>query len=265
MNIQMNNKITYNQTAIYPDLKGKTFLVTGASSGIGRAVAIALGQQGSNVVITGRNKEQLQETADQIASQVTTHICDLTDTKQRDNLADSMPMLDGICHSAGIINPFPIRYLDEEQFDKVFNINAKAPILLTSRLLRKKKLNNNSSIVFLSSVASDIGMKGGSVYATSKAAIEAFSRSITIEHQAKAIRSNCLKLGLVKTPIFDQAKALIEAAEDNNPNGLNKLYYPLGFGNTQQVSATALFLLSAASSWITSVNLIADGGFSVSK
>lgn len=127
-------------SAIYNDLKDKTFLVTGASSGIGKAVAIALGEQGAKVIVTGRNKTRLQETADMIPTKSALFSVNLVDESDRNALVDALPNIDGICHAAGIINPFPIRYLDQAQFDKVFAINATAPILLTSRLLRKRNL-----------------------------------------------------------------------------------------------------------------------------
>src|SRR6218665_673460 len=239
----------------YPDLANKTILVTGASSGIGRAVAIALGMQGSNIVLCGRNKQCLEETASQIRTQTSIHPCDLAMPEQRNALVDVMPKLDGVCHSAGIISPFPIRYLNDEQFDKVFNINAKAPILLTSRLLGKKKFNDGASIVFISSIASDRAMKGGSVYSASKAAIEAFSRCITHEHADKKIRANCLKPGLTETRIFDQTNALSTATGSENWLEDYKLRYPLGLGQPNDTAAAALFLLSSASRWVTGAAL----------
>lgn len=246
----------------YSDLAHKTILVTGASSGIGRAVAIALGNQGSNVILSGRSKERLEEAASQISTQASVYPCDLAIPEERNALADAMPKLDGVCHSAGIINPFPIRYLNDEQFDKVFDINAKAPILLTSRLLGKKKFNEKASIVFISSVASDRAMKGGSVYSASKAAIEAFSRCITNEHTDKKIRANCLKPGLTETRIFDQTNALSTATGAENWLEEYKSRYPLGLGKPNDIAAATLFLLSAASQWITGATLTLDGGLS---
>lgn len=247
--------------AVYKDLKGKIFLVTGASSGIGQAVAVALGKQGAKVIITGRNKERLQETADMISAGTRQLQANLADEKERNALVDALPNIDGICHAAGIINPFPIRYLDQAQFDKVFVINAAAPILLTSRLLRKKKLNDHASIVFLSSVSSDRAMKGGSTYTISKAAIEAYSRSITLEHAAQGIRSNCLKPGLIKTQILVQADELAKQAGSTDREEVYKKHL-LGLGKTEDVANAALFLLSSNSKWVTSTELVIDGGLS---
>lgn len=248
--------------AIYKDLKSKTFLVTGASSGIGQAIAIALGEQGANIILTGRNKARLQETADMIPTETLQLQADLVAEEERHALVEALPNLDGVCHAAGIINPFPIRYLDQAQFDKVFTINATAPILLTSRLLRKKKLNNHASIVFLSSVSSDRAMKGGATYTISKAAIEAYSRSVTLEHAAQGIRSNCLKPGLTKTQILNQAENLAIVSGSEKKMEMYKRKYLLGLGSTKDAANAALFLLSKESKWITGTEIVLDGGLS---
>lgn len=245
--------------AHYSDLEGKTFLVTGASSGIGRAIAIALGEQNANVILSGRDTTRLQETASHIPGAVTAP-ADLVAEAERNDLADQLPPLDGLCHAAGIINPFPIRYLDQKQFDKVFSINATAPILLTSRLLGKKKFKENASLVFLSSVSSDRAMKGGSMYTISKSALEAFSRSITLEHAIKGIRANCLRPGLVATDIYTQAEQLASAAGSEERLEEYKSRYLLGLGQTDDVAQAALFLLSSASRWITGRDITLDGG-----
>lgn len=249
---------------LYPDLSGKTVLVTGASSGIGRAIAIALSRQQARVVITGRDQPRLLETQQAMDNTAITIPADLSDRNERERLIELLPALDGLCHAAGIINPFPIRYIDEEQFDKVFGINGSAPILLTARLLGKKKINEAGSIVFISSIASERGMKGGSVYSASKAALEAFSRTITLEHASKRIRSNCLKPALVKTAIYDQAKEHAQAAGAINNYEEYISRYPLGIGSPEDVAAAAIFLLSDASRWITSTSLVLDGGLSAS-
>lgn len=242
-------------TGKYQDLEHKTFLVTGASSGIGRAVALALSAQGAGVIITGRDTERLNDTLVQLNDQCSALPCDLTSAEARAQLVESLPALDGICHAAGIIDPFPIRFIDQARLEKMFAINTEAPILLTAGLLGGKKLRHGASIVFISSVSSGYGMKGGSLYVASKAALEAFSRGIVLEHAGRRIRANCLKPSLVRTPMYDQAADLtnLEHAAAR---------HPLGFGEPEDVANAALFLLSDASRWIASTNLIMDGGMS---
>lgn len=253
-----------NNTVVghYADLAHKKFLVTGASSGIGRAIAIALSEQGASVLISGRNHERLQDTLAQMNNKACAIYADLTHATERQALIEQLPKLDGVCHAAGIISPFPIRYVDEAQFDKVFDINAKAPILLTAQLLKAKKINPHASLVFISSISAGRAMKGGSLYSASKAALEAFSKSITLEHAQAGIRANCIKPGMVKTPIYDMAKQYADNSGDDALYQQYKSLYPLGFGEPDSIAASAIFFLSAASAWISSSDLVMDGGYS---
>lgn len=243
-------------TGDYKDLAGKTILVTGASSGIGKAVALALAQQGSHVIITGRDPLRLNDTLLQLGEKGTAIVADLTTIEERQPLIEKVPALDGVCHAAGIIYPFPVRMLQDTQLEKVMSINFTAPALLTSGLLNKKKIKNNASLLFISSIASDYSSKGGGSYSSSKAALEAFSRSITLEHATKKIRSNCLKPGLVKTPILEAALQVSSITGFNYDENA----YPLGIGTPEDIASAALFFLSDASRWITGTTLILDGG-----
>jgi len=222
----------------YQDLESKTFLVTGASSGIGRAVAVALGAQKARVIATGRDQERLDETLAQVGGDSMALPCDLRSPAARAELVEALPALDGICHAAGIIDPFPIRFLDQARFEKIFAINATAPILLTSALLGRKKLKADASIVFISSAASSHGMKGGSLYSATKAALEAFSRAIVLEHATQRIRSNCLKPAMVRTPLYERA------AELWIMDGLAKAEarQPLGLGTPEDVASATLIM-----------------------
>lgn len=239
----------------YQDLENKTFLVTGGSSGIGQAVALALSAQRASVIITGRHPERLNDTLGRLNDRCSALPCDLTSAEARAQLVGSLPALDGICHAAGIIDPFPIRFIDQARFEKMFAINTAAPVLLTAALLGGKKLRQGASIVFISSVSSGYGMKGGSLYTASKAALEAFSRGIVLEHASKGIRANCLKPSLVRTPMYDQAADLTNLEHAT-------ARHPLGFGEAEDVASAALFLLSDASRWIASTSLVMDGGMS---
>lgn len=240
----------------YQDLADKTILVTGASSGIGRAIAVALGAQQARVIVTGRDAARLDETLALTGSSSRAIAADLTIAEERDRLMAALPSLDGICHAAGIIDPLPIRFIDRKRFDKVFEINANAPILLTAQLLGAKKLNPDASIVFISSIASSHSMKGGSLYSASKAALEAFSKSIVLEHSARRIRANCLKPALVRTPMYDQVQHLSQMGGLES----SEAQYPLGLGTPDDIAAATLFLLSGASRWIASTSIIMDGG-----
>lgn len=240
----------------YEDLRNKVILVTGASSGIGRAIAQAASRQDAKVIITGRDPQRLEETLAGLNGNALSITADLTVAEDREKLISALPRLDGICHSAGIIAPLPVRFLNQENFDRIFAINCTAPILLTSRLLGKKMMNDGSSIVFISSIASDYIAKGNSLYSASKAALEAFSRSVVLEHNVRRIRANCLKPALVRTPIYDNAKQLLSfgATQDHESR------YPLGIGEPEDIASATMFLLSDASRWIASSSIVMDGG-----
>lgn len=244
----------------YADLQGKMILVTGASSGIGAAVALALAEQGARLVLTGRDKSRLALTAQRHPS-ITRIAADLCVAAERNFLVDNTEALDGICHCAGISAPFPVKFVREKQQSQIMDINFSAPSLLTSALLYKKKLNVGASIVFVSSIASAFAYKGGSMYSASKAALEAYSRNIAIEHASQRIRTNCIRPGIVRTGIYDETTRIYGEklmAEHND-------FYPLGIGEPEDVASLALFLLSRASRWMTGANITLDGGLLAGK
>jgi len=188
-------------------LENKVILVTGASSGIGAKTAVILSEHGAKLIITGRNEERLKLTLDQLKGSGHKSILgDLTVSETISDLIQLCLDLDGVVHSAGMIKPFPIKYITQKQISEIFKINFEASAQLTSGLLKKKKIKEAASIVFMSSVSSRFAHKGGALYSASKAAIDAYSRSVAIECAPKKIRSNVISAAMVKTPIFDQAE-----------------------------------------------------------
>ncbi|MFT4536371.1 MAG: NAD(P)-dependent dehydrogenase (short-subunit alcohol dehydrogenase family) [Saprospiraceae bacterium] len=243
-------------------LENKVVLVTGASSGIGAKTAVLLSQSGAKLILTGRNEEKLQETFSDLGGSGHLKIsADLTNEEEIVKLIASLPKLDSVVHCAGIIKPFPIKYISYKQISEIFKINFDASVLLTAGLLKQKKVNHNASIVFMSSVSSQFAHKGGALYSASKAAINAFSKSIAIEYAAKKIRSNVISAAMVRTPIFDQA----ETSVTSEMMDLHEKEYPLGFGETEDVANAILFLLSDASRWITGTALTMDGGLTAGQ
>jgi NAD(P)-dependent dehydrogenase (short-subunit alcohol dehydrogenase family) len=244
----------------YSDLRDKKILVTGASSGIGTAVSLALAKQGAHLVLTGRDNARLSETAKEHPSfpRVSADLCV---TEERNSLVDKIDTLDGICHCAGVSSPFPVKFLQEKQLSQVMDINFLAPSLLTSTLLHKKKINPGSSIVFISSIASSFGYKGGGAYSASKAALEAYSRNVAIEHASQGVRANCILPGMVRSPIYDDTAKLYGEKLMAEHNEL----YPLGVGEAADVASLVLFLLSQASRWMTGGSITLDGGLVAGK
>jgi NAD(P)-dependent dehydrogenase (short-subunit alcohol dehydrogenase family) len=238
-------------------LHGKTILVTGASSGIGREAAKGIAAMGGRVIATGRDELRLNDTLRLLGSEEHSALsCDLTDEVQVNNLVENLPSLNGIVHSAGIVKPMPVKFIGKKQVEEIHRINYLAPVLLTAKLFKVKKIHRNASIVFMSSISARHPHKGGALYAAAKAGIEAFSKTIALEHAPQGIRSNCISAAMVRTPLFDNAEKAI-SKELMDAHGER---YPLGFGEPEDISNAIVFLLSGASKWITGTSLVMDGG-----
>lgn len=250
-------------------LEGKTILVTGASSGIGRATAIECAKMGARVILTGRNVERLEETQCEcsvVSSQDSdvriqcseVHLvipADLSTQEGIDALVEACPQIDGLVNNAGISLTKPIGFIKPEDLEKLFGTNTFAPIMLTKALLKKKKLNNSASIVFVSSAASINPDVANSVYSATKAAIASFSRSCAKELAIKSIRSNSVHPGMVQTEMvqnltFDEEELAKDMAR-----------YPLKrYGKPEEVAWAIIYLLSDASAWVTGTQMVIDGG-----
>ncbi|NVO20916.1 MAG: SDR family oxidoreductase [Bacteroidetes bacterium] len=238
------------------DLTGKTILVTGASSGIGKEAARIISLSGANVILTGRNNERLEEALSNLKGDGNLSIsADLTKSDELSILVDQVPALDGVVFSAGITGHLPAKFIGNEDLSNFFDINYKAPVLLMSLLLRKKKINSKASLVFLSSIATKYPYFGGSLYGSTKAAIEAYSRVLAIELAPKGIRSNCISPSFVRTPMVEGA------AETISKEVMEKFekMMPLGFGEPNDVANAIVYLLSDASKWVTGSNMVLGG------
>ena len=241
-------------------LSGKTILVTGASSGIGKNIAIECSRMGAQLCISGRNSERLNETFNELeGSNHQQFVADLSRDEEIEKLVLSLPKLDGIVHVAGIVKPKPFQFLNREELNEVMNINFYAPVLLTNLLVRKKLVNKNSSIVFISSIS---GVKasfiGGSSYSASKGALNGIVKGMALDLAPRQIRVNTVIPGMIDTGIFDGSGI---SQEDLNAD---KKRYPLGrYGKPEEVAYAVIYLLSDAGGWTTGSNLLLDGGFTL--
>jgi len=250
-------------------LEGKTVLITGASSGIGRATAIRAAAAGASLVITGRDPSRLEETLGMLSRHpgvtggqpfpATRHEsipADLTREADLDTLIDRVPVLHGIVHSAGIVGPLPVKFIQQADIDRMFAINYHVPVNLTGKLLRKKKISEGASLVFLSTIATRNPYFGGALYSGSKAALEAYSKTLALELTGRGIRSNCIQAGLVQTPMIDNP-----SEEKMQEEALERYVkrYPLGVGQPADVAAAILYFLSDASRWVSGTSLILGG------
>jgi len=239
-------------------LTGHKILITGASSGIGRASAVAASRMGAQLWISGRDAARLDETLHMLeGGNHTALTADLTDEADRAKLVDALPPLDGVVHSAGICKLRPSAFVTTTDFRETTTINIEAPILLTSLLVKKKRLNSGSSVVFLSSVSGLVGWTGLMSYAASKAALPGAARVFAVELARRRIRVNCISPGTVWTPMVKQLddQLTVEARKEDEKR------YLLGYGEPQDVANAVTFLLCPASRWITGTNMVVDGGY----
>lgn len=238
-------------------LAGKTVLITGASSGIGRATAIECSKLGAKCIITGRNQERLQATFDSLEGEG--HVQLAADLSQQDDikaLVEAVPSLDGFVNVAGMTTPKPIGFLKQEDMATVFGINTFAPMMLTNDLLKKRKLCRNASVVFVSSISSYSSATANSVYGGSKAALTNFMHHCTCEFTPLLkIRFNAVSPSIVETEMIKNLGCNDEQiAEGVKP-------YPLRrYGKPTDIALGIIYLLSDASSWVAGSNLIIDGG-----
>jgi len=236
-------------------LVGRRILVTGASSGIGRQVAISSANMGATVVLTGRDALRLEETRAQLLG--VGHQAIAADLLQADDisrLAAEVGEIHGLVHSAGIAKLVPFHMISPKHFDEVIGVNLRAPLLLTRALLAKKAVQPGGSIVFVGAVASEVGPVATAVYSASKAALLGAARSLALEVAKHKIRANVVAPGYVRTPLIDdlgRTGASIDELLDITP---------LGLGEPEDVANAVVFLLSEASRWMTRALLIADGG-----
>ena len=238
-------------------LDGKTILITGASSGIGRATAIECSKLGAKCIITARSESRLQDTFESLEGNGHKQIiADLTKNDNLIQLVNDVPMLDGLVNNAGIALTKLISFIKEDDLNNMFSVNTFAPVLLTKELLKKKKINKGGSIVITSSLASMRETLGNAVYGMTKAAVESFSRFCALEFSNKQIRVNSVHPGMVNTEMVDE---LILSTEDREND---KKKYPLQrYGKPQEIAWAIIYLLSDASSWMTGSHIVIDGGF----
>lgn len=253
--------MNYNPFAI----EGKTILVTGATSGIGRATAIECAQMGAKVIAVGRNQEMLDTLHNELKNECLTnegHLflpSDLTDKEQVKALIEQCPVVDCVACCAGVANMNPFAFVSQEEIERVFQINCFAPAMLVNKLLRAKKLSKGGSVVFVSSVdGPKIVHAGNSVYSGSKSALVGMARNMAIDLASKKIRVNCVLPGTTDTPMI-RTENVTEEMLAETAKGL-----PLKrFAHPEEIANAIIFLLSDAASYITGTELTVDGGFSI--
>ena len=240
-------------------LEGKTILITGASSGIGRSTAIECSKLGARLIITGRSESRLTETLN--ALEGTGHsaiVANLLVQEDIDRLVSELPAVHGVVSNAGIASYKLLSFYKQSDFDAVFGTNAFAPMLLMRQLIKARKIEKGGSVVITSSVASRQSDIGNGIYGASKAAISAYMRYAAMELSAKNVRVNAVLPGMVETPLIVDG--------DLSPEDLerDKQTYPLKrYGQPEEIAWAIIYLLSDATAWVTGSELVIDGGLTL--
>jgi len=231
-------------------LDGKTILVTGASSGIGRQVALSCARMGATIIATGRNEARLAALHEELGGAPHRVVsADLSLAEGIESLTEGIGSIHGVVHSAGVQRLFPVKLLSEKALRSLLDINFVAPVMLTQRLLHRNTIVPGASIVFVSSSSANSGTAGVGPYAASKAALHGLMRCLALEQAKRQIRVNCIVPSAVETPLWDPAQLEAQRAR-----------HPLGLGRPDDVANATIFLLSDASRWVTGTELNLDGG-----
>lgn len=242
-------------------LEGKTILVTGASSGIGRQCAIDCAKMGAKVVAVGRNQERLDEVVSAMEGNGVSYSFDLANI---DGIKELVAMivekngkLDGFIHAAGIEITSPVKLSKFEEYETLFRVNCLSAFEIVKNLCGIKTFNKGGSIVLISSISGVIARNGLSAYAASKGALMSAARVMALEMASRSVRVNTISPGTILTPMMQ--KAINAMSEEDKKKRIEG--FPLGLGQTTDISNACIYLLSDASRWVTGSNLVVDGGY----
>lgn len=243
--------------------EGKNILVTGGSSGIGAAAAIAFAREGARVAITGRDAAGLAKVRAELGPKALALVSEAGDVSAQaalvDELQAQMGVIDGVFINAGAAKFAPLAQIDEALWDSSFDTNVKGPFFLIQRLATL--MTRGGAIVLNGSINAHIGMPNSSVYAASKAALISLAKTLSAELLPQGVRVNVVSPGPVSTPLYgklglapDQVQAMAAGIQTQIPLGR--------FGTPEEIAATVLHLTSPESGFIVGTEIIADGGMS---
>jgi NAD(P)-dependent dehydrogenase (short-subunit alcohol dehydrogenase family) len=245
------------------DFAGRWVLLAGASSGIGRAIAIELARHGARLLLTGRNDEQLRVTQAQLPEHSSRIV--VQDLREIDALsglvrdhAREHGRIYGLCYSSGVVETRPLASFNAGGFRGMVDVNVTAALELARGVCRRDVMTEEGgALVFITSIYGTVGMPGQIAYSATKGALQSAARSMAIELGRRKIRVNTLSPGLVHTPMTEKAFSLLskEQIQEIESN------HPLGVGTPSDVAHAAAFLLAPQTTWITGTDLVIDGGY----
>jgi NAD(P)-dependent dehydrogenase (short-subunit alcohol dehydrogenase family) len=244
------------------DFTGKSIIATGASSGIGREIAILLSRLGARLILIARNKEKLRDTIHRLDGEGHADIVfDLTNFSEYNHLFSRIfgngSRVSGFVHCAGFSKYIPLRNMSLKDLDEMMKINYYSFMLLAKEFVRKKNVDpDGASVVAISSISGDFSVKGLSIYSATKSALNISVKALAQEYAQWNIRFNTVAPGWVRTELTDKATRVLTSERIENFIE----HYPLGPGDPTDVAKAVAFLLSDAARWITGTTLIIDGG-----
>ena len=244
-------------------LEGKTIIITGASSGLGRQCAIDCSRMGAKVMLIARNEERLAQTLSEMDGEGhAVYSCDLSNISGIKELIKRIVSehgkIDGLLHAAGISSVTPLKLVKPEMYEQFFTTNVSTSIELTKEITRMGNYTKGScSLVYFASIMGVVGEKGKTLYSATKGALISAARSMSLELASKGVRVNTVSPGAILTPINASQPYM---ADPEKRKALEEKH-PLGLGRPEDISYTCIFLLSDASRWITGQNIIVDGGY----
>lgn len=240
------------------DFSKERYVITGASSGMGRNVALALAAAGADILAVGRNGDRLHSLQQQNPEHITVASVDVCDTEEMEKaiagFVEDHGKIHGAVHAAGIMALTPLRSQDEAQAKKIMDVSFWAGMSLLRLVTKAKYGERGTATVIFSSVCAESAEKGMFAYAATKAAINSGVRSAAKEIASKGHRVNSILPGWVISPMTEAASELTE---------VKKIFdkHPLGAGNPEDVIGMVLLLLSEQARWITGSNIVVDGGY----
>jgi NAD(P)-dependent dehydrogenase (short-subunit alcohol dehydrogenase family) len=237
-------------------LDGKAAVVTGASSGIGLAIAVAMADAGARLVLCGRDEERLAGCAERVGEHRVVAV-DVTSEGAADAIVrtalDAFGGIDVLVHSAGIFEPMPFTETTAESFDRQWNVNVRAPFLLTQRAA--PHLRDGGSVVFISSIAGHVAFPNSAAYCASKGAVELMAKALATELSPR-VRVNVIAPGNIRTPMNEGLRSqpgYEEATGELTPAGRH--------GEPEEIAAAVVFVASDAASFVHGASFLVDGGW----
>lgn len=245
-------------------IEGKTIVVTGAASGIGRQSSIDFADAGANLILLDLNADALEETrriCEEKGIKTFARACNLTDSALLPSIIDeavaAIGPIHGLLHAAGIEKTLPFNKLTSADYARIYEINVISAMNLVSVLSKKKNRGEGAKYVLIASITGVVGRPGVCAYAASKGALISAVKTLALELAPKGCTINCISPGTILTPLMK--KMLESLSEEQKAERVSG--FPLGLGQPSDISSTAMFLMSDGARWISGQNIVVDGGY----